>query len=99
MSEYRISRQVYGEMKEFIRDNNKVGAIKCIRNQSNAGLKEAKLFVEGVAELSYDEALPCVLADGTKFLPEQESISELMGRLFELTAEISEIHRKLEGMS
>lgn len=96
---YTVSRKAFDDAQAFMSSRDKVAAIKVIRTECGAGLKEAKYFVEGVEGLTYEDALPCVLSFGVQFDPERDSISTLMGRLFELTAEISEIHRKLEGMS
>jgi hypothetical protein len=85
--------------EEYPTGNNKVGAIKKMREFTGAGLKPCKEFVEsgydftGVYEEHGTGASRFVV-----FELKHESVAQMMGRLFELTAEIAEIHRRLEGM-
>ena len=76
------------------RGDNKVAAIKQVRNFTGAGLRESKEFVES----DYDFTQSWVSPDSTKetqFVLKAESVAQLVGRLFELSAEIADIHNQL----
>ena len=88
---YSLTSAQLRELRAY-KDTQKVACIKKTREFSGAGLKEAKLFVENGL------TIPCEI-DGDKWELEGVdglSISGLMTRLFELTAEIAEIHNLLE---
>lgn len=94
MQRYRITEEQIARARvEWPLDENKVAAIKIVRTATGCGLRVAKTFVESDYDttLEYEDKGE----EWVKFTT-NESVKELMARLFDLTAEISAIHRKLE---
>lgn len=71
---------------------NKVSAIRLTRSITGAGLKESKDWVENGCMMGFD------LSGNQWVLHGDDTLPDLMSRLFELTAEIALIHNKLESM-
>ena len=76
---------------DLAKHGDTVRAIKDCRARHNVGLKEAKIFIR-----DNECKTPCVV-DGVRFASKASPMF-LMKRLFELTAEIAEIHKKLENV-
>jgi len=93
--QWKIKEATCRDAVDICDRGDKVKAIKLIRNEAGCGLREAKEFVETGCDFG---AVYKSHSGDCEFVPAEESVSYLMGRLFELTAEIAAIHSKLEKM-
>ena len=91
LREIYVSPEEIEHYMDLVEHGDSVRAIKECRISHNVGLKEAKIFIR-----DNECKTPCVV-DAVRFTSKASPIF-LMKRLFELTAEIAEIHKKLENV-
>lgn len=91
MAAIKISREIIDKAIEIYADGDKVRAIKYIRTETGAGLREAKYGIE-------EGFSPAALDKYNFELTTPESIGGYIDRIFTLSAELAECYEEMRKL-